>query len=538
MATAEQYADWIVKNADKKGTPEFDTVAQAYQLARGQVTKPAEMPAPDPSAGGSTLKIGPLDTGLKTPEWADRALTGMGKAGYDLARGAGQLVGAVSRDDVAESRKLDAQLMNTTAGKVGNLAGNVALVAPTALIPGANTLTGAGAIGATAGLLQPSTSTGETVANVALGGAGGVAGQAVANGVARVAQRAGNELTQGQQAAAQAGESVGMRLTPGKASGSVSLQKMEAAAESNPLTAGGFTAIKTGNQRALNRAAARSIGENADELSTPVLQAAEHRIGAVFNQVADATPVPLNPETVSPRLRQILQDSDGMLMGNANLAENGLWRRLDDFANNRGGATREQLRTLSSNLGKAARNNMTTQNGDRALGEALFAAQEVVEDAIQGTLNQAQQAAYATAREQYRNLMTLTAKTNVVNPSNGHVSGRSLATTLMQKDRGGFTMGNNNTDMYSAARFTQAFPDVVGDSGTATRSMGAADYLTGLPGSLAARLYLSRPVAAAAGAGAGAIGTGARLADNPIMRALAQPAGVAGGLKLRDALQQ
>lgn len=36
MATAEQYADWIVKNADKKGTPEFDTVAQAYQLAKSQ----------------------------------------------------------------------------------------------------------------------------------------------------------------------------------------------------------------------------------------------------------------------------------------------------------------------------------------------------------------------------------------------------------------------------------------------------------------------------------------------------------------------
>jgi uncharacterized protein (DUF2342 family) len=36
MANAEAYARWIVENADKKGTPEFETVAQAYQAARAQ----------------------------------------------------------------------------------------------------------------------------------------------------------------------------------------------------------------------------------------------------------------------------------------------------------------------------------------------------------------------------------------------------------------------------------------------------------------------------------------------------------------------
>jgi hypothetical protein len=45
MATADEYAAWIVKNADKRGTPEFDTVAAAYKDAR-QTTAPSE-PAPD-----------------------------------------------------------------------------------------------------------------------------------------------------------------------------------------------------------------------------------------------------------------------------------------------------------------------------------------------------------------------------------------------------------------------------------------------------------------------------------------------------------
>lgn len=39
MATADEYASWIVKNADKRGTPDFQTVAEAYQLAKGQPTK-------------------------------------------------------------------------------------------------------------------------------------------------------------------------------------------------------------------------------------------------------------------------------------------------------------------------------------------------------------------------------------------------------------------------------------------------------------------------------------------------------------------
>jgi hypothetical protein len=460
-----------------------------------------------------------------------RVAAGAGKALNDLAMGAGQLLGLTSREDVADQRKLDAPLMNTTAGKVGNLAGSVGALAPTALIPGAGTVAGAGAIGSLVGLLQPSTSTKETLTNVALGGAGGAVGQGVMNRITARAAQPGTQLTQGQQQAAQGGQALGMRLTPGKASGSTTLQKMEAAAESHPLTAGGFDGIREQNQRVVNRSASRAIGENADELSTPVLAQAEQRLGQVFDSVADATPVRLDPQAYGPRLQQILHDSEGMLNGNADLAGNGLIRRLDDFVNNRGGATREQLRALSSNMGKAARNNMTTQAGDRELGQALFRAQEVVEDAIQSTLNAQEQAAYNTAREQYRNLMALTAKTNVVNPSSGHVSGRGLATTLMQKDRAGFTMGGNNSEMYDAARFVQAFPEIVGNSGTATRSVGAADYLTGLPGNLLMRAYLSRPVAAAASAGAGATGTGARLANNTLMRLLMRPAGIAGALE-------
>jgi hypothetical protein len=105
----------------------------------------------------------------------EKFAAGTGKAMTDVARGAGQMVGVVSRKDVEESRARDKALMNTGAGMAGNVFGNIAAAVPTAFIPGANTATGAGLIGAGMGLFQPSTSTGETVANSAIGGVAGLA---------------------------------------------------------------------------------------------------------------------------------------------------------------------------------------------------------------------------------------------------------------------------------------------------------------------------------------------------------------------------
>lgn len=56
MATAEEYAGWIVKNQDKKGTPEFETVANAYKIARGQDAS-ASAPTPTRTLGTTVADI-------------------------------------------------------------------------------------------------------------------------------------------------------------------------------------------------------------------------------------------------------------------------------------------------------------------------------------------------------------------------------------------------------------------------------------------------------------------------------------------------
>ena len=67
---------------------------------------------------------------------------------------------------------------------ISSVLGNVAMLAPTAFIPFANTLTGASAIGAVTGLINPAESLKERAMNTAIGGASGMAGQYIGNKVA------------------------------------------------------------------------------------------------------------------------------------------------------------------------------------------------------------------------------------------------------------------------------------------------------------------------------------------------------------------
>lgn len=174
MATAEEYAGWIVKNQDKRGTPEFDTVAQAYKMARS-AAKPKEV-APDPTEGNS---------------WLQNARTGMGQAFANIGRGIGQAVGMVSQEEIDEAKRLDAPLDKARGSTIGNIAGNVAALAPTLLIPGANTITGAALYGGLASALTTPGDFSTRAYSGAVGAAGGAAGQAIPRVVS--ALRAGAE---------------------------------------------------------------------------------------------------------------------------------------------------------------------------------------------------------------------------------------------------------------------------------------------------------------------------------------------------------
>lgn len=140
-------------------------------------------PNPAKDFGGIPLRPFGIDTGVTLPDSLSNSFAGLGKAGTDLVRGLGQMTGFVSRADADATKKADAPLMATTAGKVGNFIGNVIPAAATSFIPGANTYTGATLIGAGLGALQPVGTEDSRLLNMGVGAGAGLAGQYLGNKV-------------------------------------------------------------------------------------------------------------------------------------------------------------------------------------------------------------------------------------------------------------------------------------------------------------------------------------------------------------------
>lgn len=315
-------------------------------------------------------------------------------------------------------------------------------------------------------------------------------------------------LTQAQQAILDRGKQLGFRTTPGQETGSRSLQQMESRLESSPFTSGPFNAIKAENQTVLNRAVADAIGVKANELSNPVLAQAQRQISAVYSRVASPNTQKIDGMYVANGIDIIDNAFEGLTT--QPLKSNIFVKQLQDLAA-KGEATGNQLSTLSSKIGKRAKNEMTTASGDRELGNALFQIKEIVDDMLAAGLSAEEQAAFQAARANYRNLMTLRSSPGVVNPSSGNVSGLNLASALTRKDPQGFVFGGNTTPMYEAARFAQAFRPIVGDSGTATRMMEYTplNVLLSLPTNIATSAYTSAPsVALARGLQSGVVPSG------------------------------
>jgi len=108
MATLDDYATWIVQNKDKKGTPEFDTVAAAWQELR-DATPTSTLPPPP--------EMGLMDT---FGGGVSRGLSRLGSTFTDIIPAmAGSAIGA---DEYAEEQFAEAaekqrisELLNPTS---------------------------------------------------------------------------------------------------------------------------------------------------------------------------------------------------------------------------------------------------------------------------------------------------------------------------------------------------------------------------------------------------------------------------------------
>lgn len=532
--------------ADKAGDVE---AARALARALRGLSQPATPESP-PSALGSDLENAAAGWGKSVADLyrgARQFSTELGNAvGFGMLSptnfGNEEVQRLRQAQDEAAAR--DAALMGTKAGIAGNILGGVATAAPLAMVPGANTALGAGLTGAGLGATAPVGTGGDRGLNTALGFAGGVAGQKIGEKATQFARNAmtrarpsqaaaalnvgpsqsaaqasvsGNlnvrmtgggpsfgtvgddasaGLTTAQKRALESGKLIGMKATPGQATGSKALQQLEAKMESQPWSSGPFNAIKAGNQKRINQEWAKLIGENSDVLDSTVLAKADDRLGKVFQSVRDDRVRTVDPAQFVQKMRDVSDEFEaigGAVWGHP------LVKRFTAIAE-KGAAKGKDLGSLSSKLGREASKQMTSASGDRDLGMALYQIKDYVDDLVSQGLGADDLERYSDARKQYRNLMLLTQRVGTVDPSSGNVNALSLANLLQQKDRRGFLLNANQTPAYESLRFAQAFKPIVGDSGTATRSAFTSipDIAIGLPINLATRAYTSSPAISAA----------------------------------------
>lgn len=338
-----------------------------------------------------------------------------------------------------------------------------------------------------------------------IGGAGGGIGY----GLGRAMFAPKRSLSDVQESLAKAGQRMGMKLSPGYRTGSAGLQRLEAGMESFPLTSGAVQSLKNQNQSAANRVVAKSLGGEAKEISDQFLGETADRLSGEFKRLTDGKFVRLD-DVFLDDLAKVESTAGGSWVKNKDV-QNVIDNALEDAA--KGGITGETYQNLSSQLGKAARSAMRGQNSNPELGLAIFQVKNALDSAAERSLGPESRAAFARARNQWKNLIAIESP-GVVNVATGDVSLPTLANVLRRMDKTGYTRGKNQSDLYQAARFGQGFKPVVGTSGTAERM------------SLPAMMTLG----AAAGGGGGYAGGGdATVAGAAGLAGMAVPAFLARG---------
>lgn len=245
----------------------------------------------------------------------EKGLAGTGKAFVDVYRGGKQLLGIGDQQalqkEIDESRRLDAPLMNTTAGTVGNVIGNVAIAAPTAMIPGANTIAGGAALGALSGATQPVATDESRFNNIKSGAIFGAAvptairaGKVVKAGLIDPFTQAGRTRIVGgalnraaadpAQAAAKmrtaTGATPGFMPTAGQAADDAGIASVERTARS--IDPGGFGDVDKAQRAALVNAL-RSVAGSPEERAAAVSQVerqARQLYGDAFKESVPVTP--------------------------------------------------------------------------------------------------------------------------------------------------------------------------------------------------------------------------------------------------------
>lgn len=386
--SAPDGSQWDVNAPD---TASEDEVLR-YAKSQWQKPKPAVEPkVEDPGFGMSAL----IAAGRQT----DKLVKGVKQAGLNVAsvfsdaakNELDRMAQEEKQNDVYFERLQKIRPGATFLGETAPL-----LLAPVATGLGA---AGVAASAALPGLLEYGTPE-EKLTRGALGAIGGAAGYKVGEGVSRVFKPTPS-LSEAQQKALDAADRLGVKLTAGEATGNRALKWAEAASSDIPVASGIAARRGAGNEQALATAAAKSVGQQANELSEGVLSSARQGISNEFRRILDPLQVNLNTKQFDSELSAV--QNSKVLKSLRDESVDGLIAEMRDIAKSGAvdGAWFQQNKTALDQAIRAAYN-----NGQPGKAKSL----ELIDNALDRAAKQAMgqdASAYEAARKQWANLRIL-----------------------------------------------------------------------------------------------------------------------------------
>lgn len=430
----------------------------------------ANMPKPKPASAADD--VGALQAALiAAGRTTDKVVQGVRQV-YNKATGDDATLAKMAKDE-ADKDSLYAPLraarpMATGIGEaLPMMAVPVGGAANTAAFLGRSAIAGA-----LPGALSYGTA-GERLKGAAVGAAGGAVGGGIGLGAAKLLKPAGAGAAGLSDDALAAADRLGMKLSAGQRTQNQGMLGFENYLAKSPGSAGAMQSRATGNQVALNRAAAKAMGQGGDSLDEGAFAAAKTAIGDEFGRLQGITAPKLDQDFMAALVKV---DSDNAAKGAFRLksVDSVVDKALDLAAqNNLSGKAYKEIRTQLSNDATAA-----YKAGDATLGGALKTIRKALDDAAKKSLSPDDQKAWDVAREQWQAYKILT-KSNVAEA--GDVSAARVAA---QMRRGGdqFRTGASKGELADIGRVGEAVKSVQNpNSGQLAMQMLYGNPITGLP---------------------------------------------------------
>jgi len=262
------------------------------------------------------------------------------------------------------------------------------------------------------------------------GAVGGVAG-GVVKGATSLAQPIANQLSAAGKEAVETLRKAGVPVDVAQATGSTFLNRTKAALQDNPFTAGKEEAFIGTQRAAYNKAIAKTMGEEADAITPPVIQAAKIRLGNIYDDVASRNQIHFD-KTIENNLKNIESEASDILTPEQfNIVK----KQIDNITNKAeaqgGGLYGEQYQSIKRVLDKLS--------GSRDTDVGMYARElkDVLLDGLtrtaKATGNEADVALLAKANREYGNMKKI--EDVVLKNPEGNVSPSLLMNSLSTKGK-------------------------------------------------------------------------------------------------------